>query len=93
MNNSIARLLKPIIDKFNNLRLILFIVVIIGGLIFCILTLNNILQKPPAVDTETSIANNRIDQTTINSLNRLKTSSDNIEIQALPTSRINPFSE
>ena len=93
MKNSLTHLLNPIINKFNDFRLVIFIVGVAAGLIFCVLTLSNIIQDPPAVDTETAIANERIDQNTINRLNKFKPSNENTEIPTLPSGRINPFSE
>lgn len=95
MNNKpISNPYKPTTNIFRRYNLTLFVVVIVGGLIFCILMLTNIMNRPP--DDSANTSNGRttqFDQATIDSLNKYKASSDNLGTQVLPSGRINPFSE
>jgi len=82
------------IKRYN---FILFIVIAVGGLIFAILLLTEILTQPvnnlqPASTSSTSSDTVTFDQTTINRINNLKTSDNNTN-PVLPSGRINPFSE
>ena len=92
MNNSIYYPLKPIINTIKRLNLVIFIVVIVCGLIFSIFTLTNILQQTTSDNSQPSNNNSIIDLKTANSLNKLKTSSENSGYQTLPAGKINPFS-
>ena len=93
-NNPTTHIFKSIADIFNRLNLVLFIIVVAGGLIFAIITLSNVLEHPPSDSSQTSGVNAQfIDQATLNRLNKLNNSSDSSGNQVLPSGRINPFSE
>jgi len=79
------------IKRYN---LVLFIVMVVGGLIASIMILNNILNQPAAVTTD-STTNSAVtfDQVTISRLSKLETSANNASYNTLPSVRINPFSE
>jgi len=74
--------------------LTIFIVITVGVLVFCILLLNNIMNQPlnNGIYTSTN-GTTTFDQATINRLNKFKTSNENSSDQALPSGKINPFSE
>jgi hypothetical protein len=95
MKNKISKNpFKPIINVFARFNLVIFITVIVGGLIASILTLNNILRlpyDPGSFTTQNSTIT--FDETTIVRVNALKTSSDNLVDQPVPSGRINLFSE
>lgn len=93
MNNSIGHIFKPVIDTFKRLNLIIFIVTIVGGLIFAVITLTNILQQPTSDSKKASSTSETLDQATVNRLNKLKPSSENLSTQSLPSGRLNPFTE
>ena len=96
MNNKpISNPSKSITNIFRRYNLTLFVVVIVGGLIFCVLILTNIMNRPPDDNVNTSSGGTtQFDQATIDSLSKYKASSDNLGTQVLPSSgRINPFSE
>lgn len=78
----------------KKIGLMLFILLILGGLIFCIYKLNSIIKQPTVNGNKNDASETtRFDQITINRLNKLKISSENTSSQVLPTGRINPFSE
>jgi len=96
--------IKSIGSLFKRYNLVLFIVIVVCGLIYAILMLTNILIEPATDSAQTSATtisgtdsiNNSatvFDQKTIDNLNKLKTSAKNTGDQALPTGRVNPFSE
>lgn len=94
--SSIMNMMRIIKDIFNRVSLLLFIIIVTGGLIVSVITLNDILTSQQANDNVVSKNNNNkvvADQTTINGLNKLKKSSDNTTAKTLPSGRINPFAE
>ncbi len=92
MNNS-ANIFQPIINIFKRFNLILFIVTIVGGLIFAVITLNSALQRTSTDTTSKQNTSNVFDQSTVVRLEKLKTSSENSVIPTLPSGRVNPFAE
>ena len=86
---------KPITSWLNRLNVTLFIVIVVGGLIYSILILTNILQLSPSSSSSSTsqTTSTQFDQTTINNIKKLKASSDNSTAPALPSGRTNPFSE
>jgi len=90
---SLSNIFKPVTSIFKSLSLVIFIVIVAGGLMYSIITLNDILQQPPSNSAKTSNVNSVLDQTTVNRLNKYKTSDENSANQSLPSGRINPFSE
>ena len=88
--------IKYIIGLIKRYNFTLFVVIAVGGLAFAILLLNEILTRPidnlQPVTTNSTSEIITFDQTTINQLNKLKTSNNNTS-QVLPSGRINPFSE
>lgn len=92
-NFSFAHVIEPVISTLKKLSLVIFIIIIAGGLGFAIITINNILTQPPGDSIKKSSNNTSVDQGTINRLNRYKTSDANSTNKSLPSGRINPFSE
>lgn len=85
---------KSIANSFRNYSMTFFIVLVVGGLVFCILLLNDILNKPPDDSTYMSgDETTKFDQATIDRLNNYKISSENSSSQVIPAGRNNPFSE
>lgn len=88
------QLVVNILKRFN---LVIFIVAVICGLIFSILTLSSIISTSVIVQPQnesipsTQTDNTELDQASINSLNDLLPSDINNIIT--PHGRINPFSE
>lgn len=94
MNNKVNRNpFSPIANFFGRFNVVIFIVVVAGGLIASIMILNNILQLPYEASNPTGSTGNTVvfDETTITRLNKLKTSDTNATDQILPSGRINPF--
>ena len=89
---------KPQIIKngLNRFNIIIFVVLLVGGLIFCILVLNNALTRPNEINPGDNAVNTNqtnFDEATEAQLNRLKPSLENSGTQTLPSGRINPFFE
>jgi len=89
----ISKLIKRLALKFN---VVIFVVVLVGTLIFCVLVLDNALNQPangkPPKD-ESIIKSLTLDQSAINQLDALKTSSENTALKELPAGKTNPFIE
>ena len=85
---------------FSRFGLIVMTIITLCGLIYIVIILNEITEQPYANITGSSASSNStsnnnlitIDQATIDDVNSLKQSSTNTN-QALPSGRINPFSE
>ena len=92
--NSTTISLKTLLSILSRFNLVIFIVLVAGGLIASILILNKILTQPYANNTVPSTPIGiTLDQSTIDRLSKLETSANNINYKNLPSSRINPFSE
>lgn len=79
--------------KYHNLTI--FIVILVGGLAVGILMLSSALQKASETNgyTTTNTTTTSFDQTTINRVNQLHTSSDAPLNYSPPAGRTNPFTE
>lgn len=89
---------QPIASLLNRFNLVSFIVIITGGLIASIMILNNILVRSydetnTSGTTNSTVTGSSFDQSTINRLLKLETSSSNVNYKTLPSGRNNPFSE
>lgn len=85
--------IKNIFIKHNA---VIFISVMVGALIFCVFLLNQTLaQTAVTKSSKDSVDTNQteFDETTKTELQKLQTSENNLGDQALPSGRINPFSE
>ncbi|NTW61466.1 hypothetical protein HGB24_02130 [Candidatus Saccharibacteria bacterium] len=83
---------KSIYRYLRKTNLIIYIIVLGCGLVGYVIVLDNILQKATSDSVIESSIKSTFDQTTINKINQLKTSTDNTEPQ-VPNGRVNPFSE
>ena len=99
-NISITYPLKVLGKLFYRYNLVIFIILVTGGLIYSIIILNNIITQPnnvtlpgPSPSPSSSPYVSSFDQSTINRLQKLETSANNTNYQTLPSGRINPFSE
>ncbi|MEI7689529.1 MAG: hypothetical protein WCI79_01010 [Candidatus Saccharibacteria bacterium] len=85
--------IKNLLSRFN---VIIFIVLLTGVLIFCILMLSSAISNPGTVIApETTLRSDKtnFEASTEIQLEKLLPSSANTGNQPLPTGRINPFSE
>jgi hypothetical protein len=81
---------------FLRLNSILFLVALIGALIFCIIMINQALNQTETADLNqdnVDTSQTVFDEATKAKLLKLKPSSNNSGDQPLPSGRINPFSE
>lgn len=86
--------LTPALKAFGRFHLTIFIVMLTAGLAVAVLTLNGILiRSGEAAGYTSTLDNTSFDQTTIDRLNKLRTSSDPAIEYSLPAGRTSPFSE
>ncbi|CAN5369453.1 hypothetical protein BH10PAT4_BH10PAT4_3360 [soil metagenome] len=93
-NKDVSSLISSIVSAFQRYNLTIFIVVLTGGLVVAVLMLNSTVQQ--ASDTtgySASTGSTSFDQTTIDRVKQLHTSSEFTSDVTLPSGRINPFSE
>ena len=91
--NSTINPLTYIVDLLSRFNLVIFIVIVAGGLIASIIILNNILTQPYTSKAVANPSETSFDQTVENRLLKLETSTNNVNYKNLPSGRINPFSE
>lgn len=93
-NKDVGAFIVPIIKTFQRYNLTIFIVVLTGGLATAVLLLNATLQEASDTTNYTSTLDSAtFDQTTIDRVKQLHTSSETTNELVLPDGRINPFSE
>lgn len=93
-NISITVFIKKIGKIFYRYNLVIFIVLVTGGLIASIMILNQIITQPGSSTTnDTTPSTTSFDQPTINRLSKLESNTKNTNYQTLPSGRINPFLE
>jgi hypothetical protein len=86
--------LKPLLNFIRKFHFTFSFVIIAGILAYCVLSLNTILDNSSNTDGYTSaLTVTSFDQTTVNELQKLSTSSAVTSAPALPTGRVNPFTE
>jgi len=99
MNKSpdISTSLKPVGRFFQRFHLTIFIVVIVGGLAYAVVSLYTVLSDASTIPEQptSTVTTTRptYDQTTIDHLNQLYTAENAPGSIDLPAGRINPFSE
>ena len=92
--NPISIPIKKIGNFFYQYNLVIFIVLVTGGLIASILILNNIINQPETSIGISTVTNpTTFDQATAIRLQKLENSTNNNSYQTLPSGRINPFTE
>jgi hypothetical protein len=93
-NQSISSALTPIVKVVSRYYLTIFIIITASGLAAAVLTLNSILLSASDTSHYTSTATTPVyDQATADKVEALYTSSNSPATYALPTGRVNPFSE
>ena len=91
---SATSLLKPIKALFTRFHMTLFIVFIVAGLGYAVMTFNTLLSESSTDTTYTSpIDAGTIDQTTLERIKALHTSDEPTPGRVTPPGRTNPFSE
>lgn len=89
--NSIA---KPLMNLLRRFHLTLFFVLVTAGLVGAVLTINNTLNEmASSTDYLSPINAGSIDQTTLERVKALHTSSEATTPLQLPSGRVNPFGE
>jgi len=101
--NDVALLLKPVARFFQRFHLTLFIVVLVGGLAYGVVALYELINTASSttpmatstsvVQTTPTTADATIDQTTINQIQTMYSSSNAPGTVSLPAGRVNPFAE
>lgn len=93
MNNlSISTTTKLINSFLNRFHAIIFAVVVLGGLSFAVLILNNIVTISTTEGSQVDGSSGEtFDQETIDRLNKLETSENSENDLIFPEGRINPF--
>lgn len=93
-NADLATLLKPVGVIFRRFHLTIFIVFIVAGLGYAVLSFNTLLAQSSTDTSYTSpIDAGSIDQATLQRINALHTSENPTPPTTMPSGRINPFSE
>ena len=93
-NISLKSIFTSIAEIFRHYHVTIFIVVIVSGLATSVMLLNNILQSSTNISgysqngTSTSF-----DQVTIDQINQLHASNENVQTIDTSKGRISPFSE
>jgi hypothetical protein len=91
---SSINIMKPLKRLSKRFHLTLFFVFIVACLSGAVLLINNTLKDNAEDPTYTSSINaGNIDQETLNRINSLHTSAQNVPVSTLPAGRINPVSE
>lgn len=91
--NSLANL-KPIVARLRRFHMVIFIVGVVTGLAIAVLLLDGIaLKSSGTTASSTDSTKTSFDQSTIDRIKQLKTSSDPSTPLDLSKGRISPFSE
>lgn len=93
-NLTIGSIFKPIGRAFSRFHFTLFIVVVVAGLGYAVILLNDLLTSSSTNDGYVSpIDAGSIDQTTLDRIKALHTSDKTSPDKTLPDGRINPLGE
>ena len=94
-NFTMANSIELVTDSFRKYNLTFFIVTVAIGLMIAVFTLNNIIFTPIATEPSNTTSNNSstptLDQSTIQKINTMKTSTENSGDVTIPNGRTNPF--
>lgn len=95
MEISTTNIKKTIVHVLHRFHIMIFAIVVLGGMIAATLVLNSIIAKSTQTgDYTPSAANVNFDQDTIDRINQLKTRSESANAGLnLPAGRTNPFVE
>jgi hypothetical protein len=89
-----GQIFKLIGSSIRRFHITIFIIILVCGLAFAVLTLNGVIQQSSDTNGYTSnLDNTSFDQSTIDRLNQLQTSDSGTSSIVLPAGRINPFTE
>jgi hypothetical protein len=92
MNNiSLSTLSKSISTFLHRFHLIIFVVIVVGGLAIAIMSVSSVLQESTLNDIGQS-PDSQFDTATIKRINQLRTLNDSNSL-TLPGGRTNPFVE
>ncbi len=90
----IKTITQPIGTTLSKYSLTIFVVLMVAGLSTAVLLMTNALQKSSdTTNYSPSVGSSSFDQATINRVNQLHTSSEQLPNYTVPTGRINPFTE
>lgn len=93
MDISLTAIKKTIVTILHRYHVVLFVVVVVGGLVIMVFYLNTILIQSGQSDGYTSTSNNAtFDQATIDRIKELRTANEN-QSQLDFSGRSNPFIE
>ena len=93
-NITVASLFKPLTVAVRRFHLTIFIVFIVAGLGYAVLSFTTLLNESSKDTTYTSpIGAGSIDQATLERIKALHSSDDAAPVMTTPAGRINPFSE
>lgn len=94
MEISLSGLKKTILDFIVRFHVVIFTVIILGGLATVVLLLNAIVESSSDSSDYVPTGNSaNFDQATIDRVNQLKSRDESSEELDLPEGRINPFVE
>ncbi len=96
MKNSISldQLLASFYKFIHRYHVVVFVILVIGGMIIVMFMLNNTIQSSTDADLiDVGQPQAKFDQETIKQLESLKMDSDNTDDLRFPSGRINPFVE
>jgi hypothetical protein len=93
MDISILAIKNTLARVLHRYHVVLFVVVVLGGLAAVIFTLNGIIVRSGSSSDSTPSLPTTFDQTTINHIEQLKTRNDSPATLDLPKGRTNPFVE
>jgi len=88
-----SSLVRPIAAFIRQFHLLIFFVVIVGCLSVAVVLINKTLTESADEAYTSSINAGTIDQSTLQKIKSLHTSSKPSPTPALPSGRVNPFSE
>lgn len=93
MDISLTAIKKTIVTLLHRYHVVLFVVLVVGGLVVMVFYLNTILIQSGQSDGYTSTSNNAtFDQTTMDRIKELRTANEN-QSQLDFSGRSNPFIE
>lgn len=92
---STSHFFQSFIRSIKHYNLTIFIVLIASGLSVSVILLKNAIDRanPEQSQYQSVIDNSSFDQTTVNRINQLRTSTENTSAAELPAGRVNPFGE
>jgi hypothetical protein len=93
INLSLSAVKKAFFAFLHRFHVILFVVIVMGGLAISVFILNGIIIRSGDTTGITSSGNSNFDQATIKRINELQTPDQNSDTLDLSKGRTNPFVE